>query len=363
MLLALVSTAAGCAPPRCPPVAAPPPRAAVVRGAVGERLDGRLRALADSRFAGAVLVMRRGETLLRQGYGRTAGTCGRPVTPATGYWIGSLSKSFAAAAILRLEEEGRLRTTDSIGRFFTGLPTGRAGITLHQLLTHTGGLGHNYAADGTSDRSRAVAAILRPPAVDEPGTRFHYSNDGYNLLAAVVETAAGEPYDAYVQRMLIGPAGLRSSGPWDDRPAADALGIAPPRNGRGPAYHLHDRGYMGATGIHSTVDDLVRWLNALRGGRVLRDSSIARMWRPYVAAGARGEYGYGWFISTAPGGGRVVEHGGTDTDLGHNAVLWWRMDDDVVISIASASGEPGGVPASRRVRDALIRLLPATGAP
>src|SRR5437867_1716202 len=175
------------------------------------RVDSVASAEARAGFSGAVLVAHGDSVLLEKAYGH-AGQAAVAGGPA--FWLASDSKQFTATAILRLQEAGRLRVTDSIGRFFGAVPADKRGITLHQLLTHTSGLPTAYKADGETIRDRAVAEILRLRLRSRPGERYSYSNDAYTLLAAVVEIASVVDFDAYIGDSLLGRAGLRHSGVW-----------------------------------------------------------------------------------------------------------------------------------------------------
>ena len=122
----------------------------------------------------------------------------RGFTAATGcdtvYDIGSITKQFTAAAIVKLQQMGRLRIGDRIGRWVGPVPADKAGITLRQLLTHTAGLPDALGDDyDVLTREQMLAGALSAPLVAPPGRAFPYSNVGYSVRAAVVEAASGEP--------------------------------------------------------------------------------------------------------------------------------------------------------------------------
>ena len=141
-----------------------------------------------------------------------------PNTAHTVFSLGSVTKQFTAAAILKLEEQG---SSAPIGRFI-GAPADKAGITLHQLLTHTAGLpvytGDDFEPAG---RDETVAKMLAAPLRFPPGSDFAYSNAGYSLLAAIVVLASGEGYEEFLRANLFTPAGLEATGyrlpDWDAR--------------------------------------------------------------------------------------------------------------------------------------------------
>jgi CubicO group peptidase (beta-lactamase class C family) len=173
-----------------------------------------IRKAGSSYYSGSVLIAYQGRVLLHQGYGWADPQKTHPITPHTRFWIASISKQFTAAAIFRLVEQGRLLLKDPLNHFFPTAAADKKTITLQQLLTHTAGLRQNYAADGLTERQAAIDAILAGPLKSPPGECFGYSNDAYNLLAAIVEISAGDPFETSLQRLVLDPAGLADTGFW-----------------------------------------------------------------------------------------------------------------------------------------------------
>lgn len=139
---------------------------------LAQALDERVGSLADSGFSGAVMVTIGDSTILLSGYGWTDSTRQYAITAATHFYVASIAKSFTAAAVLKLREQGLLALDDSIGRFFPVVGPDKGRITLRQLLTHTAGIGHNFAATGMTIRDSAVKAILAEPLHFVPGDDF-----------------------------------------------------------------------------------------------------------------------------------------------------------------------------------------------
>jgi CubicO group peptidase (beta-lactamase class C family) len=161
------------------------------------RLDSIATAFAQRGFAGTICVIRGADTLLDRGYGKADRGAGIANTPATRYPIGSLTKSFTAAAVMKLVESGRLRTTDSLRRWVPEASAAWSGVTLRHLLSHTGGIpdlqdDSDYARFGREGSPGPIAARRyagRP--LDFPsGSSFAYSNTGYQVLGAAIEAAA-----------------------------------------------------------------------------------------------------------------------------------------------------------------------------
>ncbi len=315
-----------------------------VQGPLGAALDAYLTRLQGFGFSGSVLVARAGKLVLDKGYGWADEAAGEPYTADTIFDIASVSKQFTAAAIVALETAGKLRVEDTLARFFPGVPADKAGITLHQLLTHTSGLpdvlGPEYEPVSRGEMlRRAFAAKLVLP----PGKRFRYSNAGYSLLAAVAEIVSGRPLGELMRDKLFLPAGMHHTGFYlssgDRRRLAHGTTLEGPWGtpldhpwaADGPWWNLRGNG-----GVLSTTGDLYRWHLALAGDRVLPRAEREKLITPYVAEGRHtpSHYAYGWSIASAPDGTRVASHTGGngvfDTDVR-------RYLDDQSVLVASSN--------------------------
>lgn len=335
------------------------PLPAQVRGPLGARLDDHLTRAARFGFAGAFLVAKDGEIILHKGYGLADRERGLPVTAETVFDIGSITKQFTAAAILRLEEMGRLRVSDSIGRYFAGVPPEKTGITIHHLLTHSAGLQDVFGGDyDPMPRDSLVRIALASTLLWAPGTRYRYSNAGYSLLGAIVEKVSAQPYERFLREHLFQPADLAHTGyrlvDWPrERLAVGYRGVerwgtpldfawAPD----GPFWHLRANG-----GLLSTVGDLYRWHLALGADRVLSDSSRAKAFAKQVPESDEGDsfYGYGWAVTPTPRGTTLIWHNGGN---GYFYADFRRYVDDRVVVIFATNES-----ANRVVEGDVVRLL------
>jgi CubicO group peptidase (beta-lactamase class C family) len=344
---------AGCSRPAEGPVTSSI-AAAVVRGDIGARLDRFVTQAADSGFNGCVLVARRDTIVIHKGYGFADAARTQPVTIETRFWIASVSKQFAAAAILHLAEDKHLSLSDSLPRFFRDVPDDKRSITVHQLMTHTAGLAQQYAADGIADRDAAVRAVLAQPLARPPGTGFGYSNDAYNLVAAIVEIAAKRPYEAYVRQALLDPAQLGQTGFWadagSDRVAAILGDVA-----WDPTLARPNWGFRGAVGMYSTSADLYRWNAALDAGRVLRSESVQQLRNPHIERETT-SIAYGWFVTRTQSGTTSVWTRGYE-GFGHGAVLATYPQERVVIVVTSNSGDRDRMPVTHKMAQDLASLV------
>lgn len=310
-----------------------------------KRVSPLIRQARQAGFTGSLLIAVDGEIVLHEGYGWANSNHTVPVTTQTPYWIASITKQFTAAAILKLEEQGRLTVNDPIQKFIQGMPEDTRSITLHQLLTHTAGLRQNYAADGIIDRDEAVRAILAEPLQSPPGEGFGYSNDAYNLLAALISIISGEIYETYLRRELFEPAGLGQTGFWG---SATHAGVAEITKLVSPEVRQPNWGFRGAVGIHSTPGDLYHWYLELQANRVLSQASRQKALSPHVTLREGEHAGYGWFLTCTPWGSTKIWTRGTE-DFGHNAILVAYPEEKVVLSAASNAGDWDGIAFSRRL--------------
>jgi CubicO group peptidase (beta-lactamase class C family) len=332
------------------------------------RVDSVVTSEARAGFSGVVLIAQGDTVLLDRAYGKVAAAPTGAGEPA--FWLASNSKQFTAAAILRLQEAGRLRVTDSIGVFFKDVPADKRAITIHQLLTHTSGLPTAYQAEGVVDRDRAVAVTLGLKLQSRPGESYSYSNDGYCLLAAIVDIASGVGFDAFVRDSLIGRAGMTHSGVWgQERGDVPIAALANPRRtqGRLPTIYRNGHsvgnwGYRGPGGVYATAGDAHKWIQALRSGGILSEPSLRALLGRHVLvkqdSTVQNFAGYGWGVRVERGRDVSYGHVGDDDWLGHNGVIRFTPEGTIVV-VLSNSGEVDGEGWASRVNRAIRRIMDA----
>jgi CubicO group peptidase (beta-lactamase class C family) len=289
--------------------------------------------------SGVLRIAIGGEPVIEHCAGLADGPAGAPCTPGTRFQVASVSKQFTAAAVLVLAERGHLSVTDAAARWFPGGPDGWESVTVHQLLTHTSGLGHwedfpeidLFAA--TSDK-RMLEVIRARPLLSEPGDRFYYSSLGYWLLARIAEEVAEQPYAQFLTQAVLAPAGLADTfaGSAGQRPrvASGHSGGAP-----APSYELDHTG-KGAGDVYSTASDLEWWHRSLRA--VLpADRSRRMMFTAHAAAGqslgtwgTEDAYGYGWYLH-GPAPMALRYHAGHNA--GFNSFSAWMPEKELSLVI------------------------------
>jgi CubicO group peptidase (beta-lactamase class C family) len=236
---------------------------------VSSRADGWLGAFEQAGdFSGVVVLAQGDKVLFEKAYGFADTQVHSPNRPETRFRVASLSKTFTAAAIEQLANQGKLRYSDSLSRYVEGMPNGES-ITIEQLLTHQSGIGVLDSEDiyrdciSHDDLLRRLAAA-KP--LFAPGKQSAYSNEGYFLLAAVVERASGTSYEAFLRQNIFAPLQMENGGvACRDLPAGrNAFGsVATASEARLRPLPYNEAALDGAGSVYSNAEDLLRWLRAV----------------------------------------------------------------------------------------------------
>lgn len=328
------------------------------RSALGARLDSLVRGNVPFGFAGQVVVEVDGQVVLDGAYGYADAAARRPMTRETRLGVASVSKQFAAAAVMALVEQGRLSTADTLGHFFPDAPPDKRGITLEQVLTHTSGIRTTLREDfEAKSLDELVGNLMETPLRFEPGSRWAYSTEGYNLVAAIVQKVSGRPYGDFLRERLFDPAGLTHTTLLDDARSGDVAEAYLAWDDRGsPRVWPHNWRNFGAGDVVTTAEDLHRWDIALREGSVLSSASVERMTTPRARIDDGVGYGYGFFVHHAEGEPRMIEHGG-DAELGYNASYFRYVDEGFVVIVTCNRRSPDGVSLRHALGLPIERLL------
>ena len=266
----------------------------------------------------SIAIARRGKLVLEQAFGH-ADLPGRvALTPVHRFRVASHSKTFTAAGILKLREQGRLGLDDPAGRYVKGLHPGVAKATIAQLLSHSAGIIRDGTDSGQWQDRRAfldegeLRAALAAPPILEANTRFKYSNHGFGLAGLVIAEVTGEPYDHWIRQAVVEPAGLAETEP--DMAFVKAAVMAHGHSGKLPLGRRvvipgqnHTRALAPAGGFVSTARDLTRFfagLDPAAGRGVLSLASRREMTRPQwrdAHSSVDMRYGLGLMISRTAG--------------------------------------------------------------
>lgn len=295
-------------------------------------------AVSNTDFSGLVLVAHKGEALFQFKFGLANREKGIPFAQDTVFDIGSVTKQFTATAIIKLSQEGALSVEDPITRFFEKVPNDKKHITLHHLLTHSSGLPHGFGLYQTVTSKQLIEEAMSAELKFTPGTQYSYSNAGYSLLGIIIEKVSGVPYEAYLQKNIFTPAGLRNTGYQLIEPHPDKLSVHYGRdpnwlqrllivkpqsrsvghslqhqmNNPGPRWYL-----QGGGGLMSTTYDMLRWYQTLRTHNpvILNRTSWDRLFNQYISEGDdknESFYGYGWRVAKDKRGRAQISHSGSN---------------------------------------------------
>lgn len=317
---------------------------------------------AADQFSGAVLVAKNGKPVFSGAYGLADREKKLPNQLSTRFRIGSMNKMFTAVAVLQLVEAGKIQLTDPVGKYIPDYPNRdvAAKVTIHQLLTHTGGTGDIFGPEFDAHRQelRTLADYVklngsRGPEF-EPGSRFAYSNYGMVLLGVVIERVTGASYYDYVREHVFKPAGMASTDSLPEGEAVPDRSTGYRKSAHGLVPNTDTLPYRGtsAGGGYSTVEDLVRFANALNSHKLLNAHYTELLTAGKVEARGTDKYAYGFF-DRVNDGVRSFGHGGGAP--GMNGELQIYPQSGYVVAVL-ANRDPQ---AATRMADFIGARLPA----
>jgi CubicO group peptidase (beta-lactamase class C family) len=286
-----------------------------------KQIDTILKTYYDyGQFNGTVLVAEKGKVIYQKGFGMANMEWSIPNQPDTKFRIGSVTKQFTATLILQLVEQGKVKLDGKLSDYlpYYRKDTGEK-VTVHQLLNHTSGIPSYTNAEFFKETSRDpykpedfVKKFASGNLEFEPGSKFAYNNSGYFLLGAIIEQVTGKSYEAVLNERIFAPLGMTNTG-YDN--------AAPIIKKRADGYEKTPDGFVNAAyldmslpyaagSMYSTVEDLLKWDQALYGDKILSAESKTKMFTPGLS-----NYGYGFGIEDRAIGKsdkkiKYIQHGG-----------------------------------------------------
>ncbi|WP_322309708.1 serine hydrolase domain-containing protein [Sphingopyxis sp.] len=314
-------------------------------------------------FSGCLSISNGANIIFDECRGLADRSFGVKVDRQTKFHIGSMNKMFTAVAIAQLVETGKLRWDSTLAEVVPEYPdqAAAAKITVWHLLHHTAGLGDFFVPEFFQNREKFVNPgdyldlIARQPALSDPGGDWNYSNAGYVVLGRIVENVSGEPYFDYIQRHVFAPAGMASSGFDSQEDVTEKLAIGYFKEGafatswKANWMTLPFKGSP-AGGGYSTNGDLLRFANALRGGKLIGAATLQKMFEDGVPAGP-GKYAAGF--GDRPSNGRHIRgHAGGAEGMNANLAMVWETG--AAVAVTSNQGDtPTAMLLSERIADLL----------
>jgi CubicO group peptidase (beta-lactamase class C family) len=275
----------------------------------------------------AIGIYNRGTVLLAKGYGLSNVELNVPVKPETIFQSGSVGKQFVSAAIMMLVEEGKISLDDSVKKYFPDAPATWKPILIKNLLSHTSGLSEYESPDRTGPKGpfylrldfsedELATQIEKMPIEWAPGDKWGYRNTNYVLLGIIIHKITGMPYADFLGERIFKPLGMHSTRLISERDIIPNRAAGYELDAKG---ELKNQEWVSPT-FDSTADgalyfnvlDLAKWDEALYGTKLLKQSSLDRIWTLYPLNDGKPNpagYGFAWSVGEQNGHKRI-EHGG-----------------------------------------------------
>jgi CubicO group peptidase (beta-lactamase class C family) len=321
-----------------------------------ERVDAIFRRLVKEEAPGAaVIVIQDGKVALERGYGLANLETRKPITPDTAFLLASVTKQFTAMAIMILAERRELKYDDPLGKFFPEFLPFARDVTVRMLLNHTAGfpeydklfwdrglIDEDWPRSSKSPRSAfeptskdavkllADAKTLRFP----PGEKYEYSNSGYVILAQIVEKVSGERFSKFLKEKIFDRLGMNRTVLYDEtRPGVSNVATS---------YALKEGVFRdidytplnfiyGEDNIYSTVQDMVRWDQALYTTKLVSEATLTEAFTPGKPRNGTSDYGFGWCVAADK-----VFHGGAWVGF-TTAIIRFREHHLSVVLLANSA--------------------------
>ncbi|MCU0238966.1 MAG: serine hydrolase [Pyrinomonadaceae bacterium] len=316
------------------------------------KVDEYMKAAVEyERFMGSILIAKDGKAIVSKGYGMANVEFDAPNNPNTVFRLASVGKQFTAAAIMILQERGKLNTSDLACKHLAQCPAAWQTITIHQLLTMTHGIPGINALEIGSLRGLPIPmdqwyeVTSKKPLEFTPGEKFKYLNAGFTVLGLIIEQISGKSYGEFMQENIFTPLGMKRTAYEDPlriiknratgykQLQGDSIANVPYRE----IIRFHASG-----GINSTTEDLLIWSNALFGGKLLSKKSLDEMFTPFRDMQPGRGYAYGLW-SSQKFGRRRLAHGGNATGF-INYTAYYPEDRVTVIVLSNnQSGSAGKI--------------------
>ncbi len=326
-----------------------------------EDLDSLDTELMARDFSGVVLVAQNDAILFNKAYGRKNSQENGFNDINTVFDMGSITKQFTAAGILKLEMQNELSVNDSLSKYFNAVPNDKKNITIHQLLTHSSGLLRGIGGDyETITEEEFLGQVFDSELISPVGERFNYSNVGYSLLGLIIERTSGMDYESFLNSQIFKPSNMYHTGyiipDWQQNEVANGYlnGVEDNKpneenwSDNGPYLNLKGNG-----GILTRANDLLLWSQSIMNNTVLDEATTSKYLFPHFQpTNIYESYGYGWGIENNDSEHKLVVHGGA-SDL-FATDLWIYPKKGITIIVLSNTPEIYVASIARKISNFLL---------
>lgn len=281
----------------------------------------------ENQFSGSVLVAEKGNIIFEKSYGYRNAPQKEKNTNNSLYRIYSTTKIFTAAAILKLQEQGKLSTDDKLSKYFPQFLKGDS-ITLKNMLSHTSGIPE---VDETLNEEDLLNHLSEKPLDFSPNKSWSYSNTNYYLLGYIIQKVTGKEYDRYIEELILKPLKMNNSGfhfnALKNKDKAFGYEFISGENSNEALRFKSEHPYA-AGAMYSSAEDLYKFSEAFYNGKILDINVIKSMYTPYL----NDHYGFGQEIYKIPGSNKsIVGHSGGGP--GYRCRFIRDLDNDISIII------------------------------
>jgi CubicO group peptidase (beta-lactamase class C family) len=329
-------------------------------------------AVQGGRFSGVVLIAKDDKVLLKKAYGLANAASNIPNKTDTKFNLGSMNKMFTSVAIAQLVQAGKLSYTDTLASVLPDYPNKETArkITIHQLLTHTSGLGDFFRPEFFQNRDKYksltsyLSLFANDPLLFEPGSGWSYSNAGFIVLGVIVEKVSGEDYFDYVKEHIFQPAGMTNSDYYERDAVIPNMALGYTYDDMTDPLHTKPRLLntpflpakgSSAGGGYSTADDLLAFSHALLGHQLLTKALTDTIISGKVASprGPGFQYGYGFNVINDFSGRHIIGHGGGSRGI--NGALSMIPENGYTVVVLANYDPPAADGMAKEIADFLIK--------
>ncbi len=323
---------------------------------LAHRLDQELRQFFPANQAGAtVLILKDGKAVLNKAYGLANVELQVPLKTNHLFHVASVGKQFTAAAILRLEEQAKLKLDDPITQYLTALPVAWSEIQVKHLLSHTSGIPNLFEDQQFRERAflphspdQLLKLASQQKLLAAAGTQFRYASINYTLLAMIIEKTSGLSYAKFIEQEFLQILGMKNT-VFDQTPGVIPNAVSPYQAGPRVAEKFHPSVGFGGGSFYSTTADLARWTLALHAGKILNHENTVRMHTPFVLRdGTAVHYGFGTRPHRLAGEAYLQSNG--DIQGFHSETVYLPQSKLYVAILSNGESLPYGlVPVAKRL--------------